>query len=169
MVYDIGGGAAPADKKSFRKYVLVDVDQSYKPDIIADIQKLPFDSNSIPGIICLSVLEHVENPFLATDEMYRVLRPGGLALVSVPFIWPYHANEHYKDYWRFSEDALRLLFKKFSKIEIIKEGGYFSVWVNLIPSYLKLYKFLKPAAAYIDDKWSLGRRNFPAYFIFLIK
>lgn len=47
IVYDIGGGAGPQDKSKFKKYILVDIDSQYKPDIIADIQNLPFQNNSI--------------------------------------------------------------------------------------------------------------------------
>lgn len=169
VVYDIGGGAAPRDRKHFHKYVLVDVDETYKPDIIADIQKLPFNDNSTPGIICLSVLEHVENPFKAADEMHRVLEDGGVALISVPFIWPYHGNPHYKDYWRFSKDGVKVLFKNFSKIEVVQAGGYFSVLTNLIPAYLKIDQFLRPFAEYIDDRFKFGRRNNTEFFVFLTK
>lgn len=168
-IYDIGGGASPLERERFKKYVLVDIDSSYNPDIVADIQDLPFSDNSIDAILCLAVLEHVQNPFKAAEELYRVLKPQGKILLSVPFMWPYHANEHYKDYWRFSEDGLEFLFRDFSKTEIIKGGGYFSVWVNLIPAYLVLHRFLKPIAAYVDDKWKIGRKNFPTYFIFLVK
>lgn len=168
-VYDIGGGARPKDKNEFRGYVLVDVDASYNPDLVADIQNLPFEDNSIPGIVCLSVLEHVDNPIKTAKELYRVLKPGGSALLSLPFIWPYHGNNHYPDFWRFSNDSLRILFKDFNNIEIAQCGSMFSVLVNLIPSYLVSLDHFKNIAAYLDDKFKVGRRNYPENFIFVTK
>src|SRR3989338_7828337 len=101
----------------------------------ADIQNLPFGDEELEGVLCLYVLEHVENPFKATSELFRVLKTGGKMFVSVPFIWPYHAAKQYKDFWRFSEDSLRFLFKDFSSVEIVPVGGYFRMLVNLLPDF----------------------------------
>lgn len=168
VVYDIGGGAQPQDRGQFKKYVVVDTNPEYKPDIVADVQNLPFEDNSIEVILLFSVLEHVENPFDAASELYRVLKPGGKLLGSVPFIWPYHAAKLYKDYWRFSKDGLTILFKNFSAIEIVKAGGYFSMLVNFIPSFTRLDKIFKPIAV-ILDKLLKSKNQTPSYFFFLIK
>ncbi len=88
----------------------------YNPDIIGDIHNLPFADNSIEAIVCLAVLEHVENPFKACAEIHRVLKPGGFCLITLPFLYYYHAEKgYYKDYWRFTKDAVELLFQDFSK------------------------------------------------------
>ncbi len=168
-VHDIGGGAAPRDASLFKEYIVIDVNAEYHPDIVGDIQALPFADQSLSAIICLSVLEHVENPFIATAELYRVLKPGGNILLSAPFIWPYHGNKFYKDYWRFSKDGIELLFKSFSKVEMVKGGGYFSTVVSLVPAYLRLARFLRPIASFVDNRWKVGKSNFPEYFIFLTK
>lgn len=170
VVHDIGGGAERQDKSKFKKYVLVDVNERYHPDIIADINQLPFADDSLEAILCLSVLEHVENPFFAIKELYRVLRPGGNILLSVPFVWPYHAAPLYKDYWRFSEDALHLLCKQFSRVEVVSAGGYCSALVNFVPSFTKIDRILRPVAAWIDA-YVLGtkRSATPGYFVFLVK
>lgn len=115
-------------------------------------------------------MEHVENPFKAVEELYRVLKPGGKVLVSIPFIWPYHAASRYKDYWRFSEDGLRVLFNKFSKIEIVKAGGYLSALVNFIPSFTKIDRIFRLIANFLDGIiLKTKRTTTPSYFIFLIK
>jgi SAM-dependent methyltransferase len=170
-VYDIGGGAQPADRRRFRKYVLVDVNATYQPDVVADIQKLPFASESIKAILCLDVLEHVADPFQAVRELHRVLKPGGKILASMPFIWPYHAAPPlYLDYWRFSPDGLAALFKDFSKVEIFKKGGYLSALANFIPSFTRLDRLFRPLAAILDERLGLDRRSTaPGHFITLIK
>jgi SAM-dependent methyltransferase len=59
-------------------------------------------------ILCLSVLEHCRQPFLMAENMQRLLAPGGALYVSVPFAWEIHNFP--ADYWRFTPDAVRLLF-----------------------------------------------------------
>ena len=68
---------------------------------------LNIESESIDTILCTEVLEHIENPIAAINEFFRVLRPGGIVILTVPFAFPVHDE---KDYWRFSEQGLRLLF-----------------------------------------------------------
>jgi len=50
-----------------------------------DIQKeTPFDSNSFDLIFALDILEHVENPSIAIDEILRILKEDGFLFISVP-------------------------------------------------------------------------------------
>ena len=51
---------------------------------VATIEKLPFESQSFEGILCLSVLEYVDNPKRALLEMSRVVKQGGTVVISVP-------------------------------------------------------------------------------------
>lgn len=55
-------------------------------DIICDIEKerLPFEDNSVDEIACYEVLEHLENLIFAMNEMWRVLKPGGILKGKVP-------------------------------------------------------------------------------------
>lgn len=50
-----------------------------------DLTHLQFNSNAFDLVICLHVLEHVDNDRNALDEIFRVLTPGGLALICFPF------------------------------------------------------------------------------------
>lgn len=51
---------------------------------VGDIQSLPFASDSVDGVTCFEAIEHVENPRAVVEEVVRILRPGGLLLVSTP-------------------------------------------------------------------------------------
>ena len=70
-----------------------------------DATELPFESDSFDAVLCLDVLEHIENDISALAEMYRVTRPGGKFLFSVPEdpkLWSEHdeAVRHVRRYLR---------------------------------------------------------------------
>lgn len=50
----------------------------------ADICALPFENDSFDTILCNHVLEHIPNDRKAMEELYRVLRPGGMAILQIP-------------------------------------------------------------------------------------
>ena len=87
-------------------------------DLRGDLRRLPVASDSLDGLVCTEVLEHCEDPGLAVSEIYRVLKPGGLLLVTSPFFWPQHATRHYRDYWRFTDQGWALLLRPFREVEI---------------------------------------------------
>jgi ubiquinone/menaquinone biosynthesis C-methylase UbiE len=51
---------------------------------VADIEQLPFSDNSFDGIVCLGVLEYLNQDDAALREMWRVLKPGGRAIITTP-------------------------------------------------------------------------------------
>ena len=54
-------------------------------DVKADICNLPFSENEFDFIICNHVLEHIPDDSKAMKELYRVLKPGGMAILQVPY------------------------------------------------------------------------------------
>ena len=61
-------------------------------------------------VLCLSVLEHVENPFDVFDGLYECLAPGGLLILSTVFSYRYHPAP--VDYWRFTPACLKMLAER---------------------------------------------------------
>lgn len=53
-----------------------------------DVHDIPFEDNTFDIIFCNHVLEHVHDDLRAMSEMKRVLRPGGWAILQVPFYYP---------------------------------------------------------------------------------
>jgi hypothetical protein len=65
------------------RYISADIDPGVA-DVAVDITAMQFDDESFDATICSHVLEHVPDDAAAMSELYRVLRPGGWALVLVP-------------------------------------------------------------------------------------
>lgn len=65
------------------RYITVDLDL---PGVSAhiDITKLAFRERSFDAVLCLHVLEHIPDDRLAMQEIFRVLKPGGWAILQVP-------------------------------------------------------------------------------------
>ena len=71
--------------------------------ILGSIEQIPFAANSFDLALALDVIEHVPGDLQALQELFRVLRPGGSLLVTVPalqMLWSAHdvANGHYRRY-----------------------------------------------------------------------
>jgi len=76
-----------------------------------NVLELPFQDGEFDAVVSDQVLEHVEGePQLAMNELFRVLKPNGIALHTTCFITPVHGCPN--DYWRFTPDALKLLTKQ---------------------------------------------------------
>jgi SAM-dependent methyltransferase len=80
-----------------------------------DVEDLKFPAASFHAAVCWSVLEHVPHPQKAISELHRVLEPGGLIWIQVPFLFPYHESPN--DYWRVSPEGLRLWMAGFDEIK----------------------------------------------------
>jgi SAM-dependent methyltransferase len=65
-------------------YESVDLTDGPLVTTVADLTALPHASGEFGGIVCVHVLEHVDDDRAAMSEMYRVLKPGGWAVVNVP-------------------------------------------------------------------------------------
>jgi len=112
VIVDIGaGGRRIADNVLCIDYIPVP-----GTDIVADIHQLSLRKNSIDCIICTGVLEHIEDPDIALKEFYRILKPGGIVHLEVPFIQPFHKDP--QDYWRWTLDGLKLFAKRHNFNEI---------------------------------------------------
>jgi len=72
--------------RNYRKgYINIDINKKEKVDKIVDLnKKLPFESNSIFEVYCWNVLEHIKNFKELMEEIYRILKPGGIFIFRVP-------------------------------------------------------------------------------------
>lgn len=76
-----------------------------RPDIFADAGRLPLANACVDAVLCLEVLEHVQDHVAALEQFARVLKPGGTLLLSMPFMYPVHDAPH--DYQRLTVYGLQ--------------------------------------------------------------
>ena len=87
---------------------------------VLDVSAMGIDEE-FDVVLCASVLEHVPEAPAAAREIHRALRPGGVALVTVPLMYPLHDEPG--DFWRFTEHGLRHLFRDFEDLRIERIGA----------------------------------------------
>jgi SAM-dependent methyltransferase len=128
-VIDIGCGLQPY--RSFlgpRVTEYVGVDRAGRfaaPDLEGDALELPVPDASFDAAISTQVLEHVTDPQRALREAARVLKPGGILVLTCPGTWPDHETPH--DYFRFTRYGLQHLLRNAGfECQLVKAQG--GVW-----------------------------------------
>ena len=85
-------------------------------------------------IICLAILEHVYNPFIAIQNIKKMLTHNGIIFGYVPFLYHYHAPQdlYFQDYYRYSKDGLAYLLKDFKDVKIYPVRGRLSSAMHIL-------------------------------------
>jgi len=125
--------------------VNLDVTRGPLVHVVGDGHALPFREGAFDGVVCRAVLEHLRGPRRACAEMFRVLRPGGIILVTVPFLDPYHG--HPDDDQRFTASELRVLLQDFEEIECA---------IGRLPTATVLSMLSAYAATFADNRFVPG-------------
>ncbi len=99
----------------------VDIDPVRRPKILGDICEIDLGQDLYDVVFCMEVLEHLHSPASGIHNLERVLRPGGLLVLSTPFIFPIH--EAPVDYQRFTRYGIELLLKSWTKVEVVPKAG----------------------------------------------
>jgi SAM-dependent methyltransferase len=96
---------------------LIESDVSWGPRtaLICDAHDIPLADDSLDGVVAQAVLEHVVDPHAAAEEIYRVLKPGGLLYAETPFMQQMHGGRY--DFERFSYWGHRRLFRRFDEVD----------------------------------------------------
>jgi SAM-dependent methyltransferase len=112
---DVGAGSSPYEELimangKVKEYIKLDFassdyHQGNALDLTWDGKTIPLETQSIDTVFMTEVLEHVHKPGEMLQEVRRVLKPGGILFLTVPFSWPMHELPY--DYHRFTPIALR--------------------------------------------------------------
>jgi SAM-dependent methyltransferase len=110
---DYGSTTSLRDVYVGAEYVGIDMEEGTGVDAIVDLTE---GTGTLPKgyfdlAICCSVLEHVRRPWVFSDHLASLVKPGGHLYISAPWVWRYHAYPD--DYWRFSWRGIEELFPGF--------------------------------------------------------
>lgn len=121
----------------YRSVVGVDMLPGPGVDVVADLEEVS-DLGMFDHVECMSVLEHSKRPWLLAANIEKMMNPGATLFCTAPFVHRVHAYPN--DFWRFTPEALRLLFPSITweslviggeriydeneKVTAIKEQGY---------------------------------------------
>jgi SAM-dependent methyltransferase len=103
-----------------QEYIGCDIQPGPRVDQIEDMHHLSFADESIGALLALDTLEHVADPRRAMEEVWRVLRPGGITLISSVMFFPIHA--HPWDFWRFTPEGFSQLLEPFENRLVMAYG-----------------------------------------------
>jgi SAM-dependent methyltransferase len=93
----------------FPNCLYLEVYRSKSADIVIEPAcRYPIASESLDGIGCFAVLEHVQRPWEAARDFYRMLKPGGRVYIDWPFLQPVHGYPSH--YYNATREGLRAMF-----------------------------------------------------------
>jgi len=120
-VLDVGCGEQPMRgliEKYGGAYIGVDISQNQQGSVavISSINKVSFHNSTFDLILCTEVLEHVSDTYSLFFELSRLLRPGGIIILTSPFAFSLHEEPY--DYVRVTPYQIIECAKK-SNLEIV--------------------------------------------------
>jgi len=99
--------------------------------VVADIENIPFPSDMFTTVICTEVLDRLPHPQKAIKEIFRILKPGGVLIGTVPrenplwrlrFLSSAYSPEPYR--FEFSREEVEKLLAPFEKVLIAPTLSY---------------------------------------------
>lgn len=119
--FQVEGQEQYADLRSLfpnRKYVGCDMRPGLGVDLVQDVSAMTLGTGTVGTILCIETFEHVFEIRKAFDEVFRVLKPGGLFIITSPLNFRIHAYPD--DYWRMTPTCLRRMLGPYEA----KSSGY---------------------------------------------
>ncbi|MCB1801345.1 MAG: class I SAM-dependent methyltransferase [Gammaproteobacteria bacterium] len=152
---DYGNTASFRDHFVGNEYVGIDMASGKGVDHVLDLVEGTGDlpKSHFALAICCSVLEHVRKPWVMADNITSLVRSGGMAYISVPWVWRYHAYPD--DYFRFSWRGVMELFPDFDWQYIYYSTNIDDEFYEITPETTRIDKELG------IKKWTLhGKRKY---------
>ena len=68
-------------------------------------------------VLIMSVIEHIDKPWVAAPNIINLIKPGGHLFVSMPWFYPTHPGPSFGDHWRATPSGLKILFEPLDLID----------------------------------------------------
>lgn len=140
-VLEVGGGASVLRAMIERevigvRYLSGDISPTSSTTVVLDALALPIRDRSLDAVLALEVLEHIPQPGRMLDEVARVLVPGGILVVTTPFMFGVH---DFRDYFRYTPLGFDVLLQStgLELREVVLRGGTFVSVVSLLRNLIR--------------------------------
>jgi len=124
---------------------------SVEPEKYWDGKVLPFGDESVDSCMATEVFEHLSDPVAVGAEAHRILKPGGVLFLTVPFLWPLHEVPY--DEYRYTPFSLKRVLRAAGfneeNITIKATGGWYASLAQMITHVLGIH--FSPKSPY--RKW----------------
>ncbi len=129
--------------------IFANLSRAKRPHVQAEAGHVPFREETFDAVVCSELLEHVPEPPRVLAEVHRVLRPGGTALISAPFMNRVHGDPD--DYGRYTDFYWMETLEKigFRDIQIEKQGLFWSVLLDMMRDLV----YLKTSSGWMQRDW----------------
>jgi SAM-dependent methyltransferase len=153
----------------------LNIDESSQPDIVAPAEDMGVPDGSYDAVMLAEVLQHLENAPTALREIERVLKPGGVVVATMPFLFPVHWDP--EDWGRWSPAKHRREFGAAGlEVELVEPMGSlpavlfdlcwvaWSGWISRLPVPLQRlaglpFVAIKPLFAFADARMKRTRER----------
>ena len=113
IVLDFGAGN---QKQKYPHVVQFDTVRYPTTDVLGTPDALPFQDSTFDAVYSSSAIEYLPDPFLATAEIHRVTKPGGVILLRAAFMQPFRSEREH--YFNMTVEGLRRLMRDFHPLEV---------------------------------------------------
>ena len=172
-VLDLGGGRTRGEFPHGKElgWVVLDIDAGLKPTVVGDAQKLPFGSETFDAVKSSELTGYLFEPIKMVEEIARILKPGGTAVVTCAFMTPYDHDQHDSvrltgAWWEWAAGKVGMVIEKLEP-----QGYFFSVlgdaekyWISHWWSPLRYLGYLIMFPVYELLFWREQHVPVPDYF-----
>jgi SAM-dependent methyltransferase len=113
LVLDLGAGN-PAVPDQHPNVIFHESVHYANTDVVSLCDRLPYRDETFDAVISKATFEHVRRPWELSDEIYRVLRPGGTVYVETAFMQPLHGNHYH--FFNMTLYGVQEIFKRFTEV-----------------------------------------------------
>lgn len=108
----------------------VDVDPAVNPDVLCNFHKFPypFEDNYADEIYAKHIIEHLDHPKMFVEEIFRILKPGGVVFIETP---------HFSNYVAYADPQHKLYYSYFMFRRFIEK---FKDQIDIIDYKMTFYK-----------------------------
>ncbi|MFH1073586.1 MAG: class I SAM-dependent methyltransferase [Candidatus Firestonebacteria bacterium] len=125
-IYEFGAFIVPGQEYDLhalfkgKEYIGCDMREGKGVDRVLNLHKIDLPDNAAGAVLIFETLEHVEYPHKAIEEAYRILKPGGIIVITS--VLDFEIHDYPNDYWRFTPEAFESLLKNF-KMSFVGNAG----------------------------------------------